>query len=162
MTLDFIEKAAAYIEAKYAAKGGDAAAFGGAKYASLDAGRTARPSSRPSCRGCAARSRRAQRLIGTVQDDATILRFVNSKDAPRLAELGTSCPDHFLRTKIKPLYVDWNPQAGDAAALKAAARRRPRALPQGLRGLLRQVQAPQLAGDARPEPDGRPHPRPRA
>jgi rhamnose utilization protein RhaD (predicted bifunctional aldolase and dehydrogenase) len=31
---------------------------------------------------------------------------VNSNDAPRLAELGTSCPDHFLRTKIKPLYVD--------------------------------------------------------
>jgi rhamnulose-1-phosphate aldolase/alcohol dehydrogenase len=43
---------------------------------------------------------------------------VNSKDAARLAELGTSCPDHFLRTKIKPLYVDWNPQAEDAAALK--------------------------------------------
>ena len=30
---------------------------------------------------------------------------MNSKDAGRLAELGTSCPDHFLRTKIKPLYV---------------------------------------------------------
>jgi rhamnose utilization protein RhaD (predicted bifunctional aldolase and dehydrogenase) len=53
-----------------------------------------------------------------VQDDAKILRFVNSKDAARLAELGTSCPDHFLRTKIKPLYVDWNPQAEDVAALK--------------------------------------------
>jgi NAD(P)-dependent dehydrogenase (short-subunit alcohol dehydrogenase family) len=53
-----------------------------------------------------------------VQDDEKILRFVNSKDAPRLAELGTSCPDHFLRTKIKPLYVDWNPQAEDFAALK--------------------------------------------
>ena len=46
-----------------------------------------------------------KRFIGTIQDDATILRFVNSKDAGRLAELGTSCPDHFLRTKIKPLYV---------------------------------------------------------
>jgi rhamnulose-1-phosphate aldolase/alcohol dehydrogenase len=40
-----------------------------------------------------------------VQDDEKILRFVDSQDAPRLAELGTSCPDHFLRTKIKPLYV---------------------------------------------------------
>ncbi len=39
------------------------------------------------------------------------MRFVNSHDAARLAELGTSCPDHFLRTKIKPLYVDWDPQA---------------------------------------------------
>ncbi|HEY9154065.1 MAG TPA: bifunctional rhamnulose-1-phosphate aldolase/short-chain dehydrogenase, partial [Opitutaceae bacterium] len=46
-----------------------------------------------------------------------ILRFVNSNDAPRLAELGTSCPDHFLRTKIKPLYVDWNPQHEDVPAL---------------------------------------------
>ena len=48
-------------------------------------------------------------LFGFVQDDAAILRFVNSADAPRLAELGTSCPDHFLRTKIKPLYVAWDP-----------------------------------------------------
>ncbi len=45
-----------------------------------------------------------KRFVGTVQDDDAILRFVNSHDAPRLAELGTSCPDHFLRTKIKPLY----------------------------------------------------------
>jgi rhamnulose-1-phosphate aldolase/alcohol dehydrogenase len=40
----------------------------------------------------------------------SVLEFVNSADAARLAEIGTSCPDHFLRTKIKPLYVDWNPQ----------------------------------------------------
>jgi rhamnulose-1-phosphate aldolase/alcohol dehydrogenase len=40
-----------------------------------------------------------------------VLEYVNSVDAQRLAEIGTSCPDHFLRTKIKPLYVDWNPQA---------------------------------------------------
>jgi rhamnulose-1-phosphate aldolase/alcohol dehydrogenase len=60
-----------------------------------------------------------RRLIGTVQDDDKILRFVNSKDAARLAELGTSCPDHFLRTKIKPLYVDWNPQTESVADLKA-------------------------------------------
>jgi rhamnulose-1-phosphate aldolase/alcohol dehydrogenase len=48
-----------------------------------------------------------------VQDDAKILRFVNSKDAPRLAELGTSCPDHFLRTKIKPLYVSLDSELKD-------------------------------------------------
>src|SRR5439155_2704394 len=47
-----------------------------------------------------------------------ILRFVNSKDAARLAELGTSCPDHFLRTKIKPLYVNWDPASGDLEKLK--------------------------------------------
>jgi rhamnose utilization protein RhaD (predicted bifunctional aldolase and dehydrogenase) len=53
-----------------------------------------------------------------LQSDAAILRFVNSQDAPRLAELGTSCPDHFLRTKIKPLWVDWNPRSNDVGALK--------------------------------------------
>ncbi len=116
-TLNCIEKAAAYIEARYQAKGGDAAAFGGAKYSTLDAAkrREVFAAILPWLRGQVSKERR---FIGTVQDDVKILRFVNSKDAPRLAELGTSCPDHFLRTKIKPLYVDWNPQAEDAAALK--------------------------------------------
>jgi rhamnulose-1-phosphate aldolase/alcohol dehydrogenase len=61
-----------------------------------------------------------KRMVGTVQDDERILRFVNSVDGPRLAELGTSCPDHFLRTKIKPLFVDWDPATRDVEALKAA------------------------------------------
>jgi rhamnulose-1-phosphate aldolase/alcohol dehydrogenase len=117
-TLAFIEKAAAYIEAKYQAKGGDAKAFGGQKYQTLpeEARRQAFAAILPWLRGQVSQQRR---FIGTVQDDEKILRFVNSADAPRLAELGTSCPDHFLRTKIKPLYVDWNPQSEDAAALKA-------------------------------------------
>lgn len=117
-TLDCIEKAAAFIEAKYAAKGGDATAFGGAKYSTLtpEQRRETLVSILPWLRGQVSQQKR---FIGTVQDDEKILRFVNSKDAARLAELGTSCPDHFLRTKIKPLYVDWNPQAEDAAALKA-------------------------------------------
>jgi rhamnulose-1-phosphate aldolase/alcohol dehydrogenase len=116
-TLAFIERAAAYIEEKYAAKGGDAAAFGGPKYQTLDDAkrRAAFAAILPWLRGQVSQQKR---FIGTVQDDAKILRFVNSKDAARLAELGTSCPDHFLRTKIKPLYVDWNPQAEDVAALK--------------------------------------------
>src|SRR6202165_74935 len=49
-----------------------------------------------------------------------MLRLVNSVDGPRLAELGTSCPDHFLRTKIKPLFVDWEPASRDVEALKSA------------------------------------------
>ena len=59
-----------------------------------------------------------KRFVGTVQDDANMLRFVCSVDGPRLAALGTSCPDHFLRTKIKPLFVDWDPDGGDVGALK--------------------------------------------
>jgi rhamnulose-1-phosphate aldolase/alcohol dehydrogenase len=117
-TLDCIEKASAYIEAKYQAKGGDATAFGGEKYSTLtpEQRREILVAVLPWLRGQVSQQKR---FIGTVQDDEKILRFVNSKDAPRLAELGTSCPDHFLRTKIKPLYVDWNPQAEDAAALKS-------------------------------------------
>ena len=116
-TLDCIEKAAAYIEAKYNAKGGDTTAFGGAKYITLtpEQRRETLVAILPWLRGQVSQQKR---FIGTVQDDEKILRFVNSKDAARLAELGTSCPDHFLRTKIKPLYVDWNPQTEDAAALK--------------------------------------------
>lgn len=116
-TLDFIEKAANYIEAKYAANGGDATAFGGQKYASLEPAKRSAIFAKilPWLRGQVSKEKR---FIGTVQDDEKILRFVNSQDAARLAELGTSCPDHFLRTKIKPLYVDWNPQNEDAAALK--------------------------------------------
>src|SRR5712664_630938 len=46
--------------------------------------------------------------------------FVNSIDGARLSGLGTSCPDHFLRTKIKPLFADWDPKSGDIEALKTS------------------------------------------
>jgi rhamnulose-1-phosphate aldolase/alcohol dehydrogenase len=118
LTLSYIEKASQYIEKKYAEKGGDAAAFGGAKYQSLaqEKRNETLAAILPWLRGQVSQQKR---FIGTVQDDEKILRFVNSKDAPRLAELGTSCPDHFLRTKIKPLYVDWNAQNEDLAVLKS-------------------------------------------
>jgi len=118
VTLDFIEEAAAYIEDRYAKKGGDAAAFGGARHATLGegAGRAVLSAVLPWLRGQVSRDRN---LIATVQGGAGVLRFVNSEDARLLAELGTSCPDHFLRTKIKPLYVDWDPSSGDVTALKA-------------------------------------------
>jgi rhamnulose-1-phosphate aldolase/alcohol dehydrogenase len=116
-TLRFIETASKYIEDKYQAKGGDAAAFGGPKYQSLheDNRRAVLAQILPWLRGQVSQQKR---FIGTIQDDEKILRYVNSKDASRLSGLGTSCPDHFLRTKIKPLYVDWNPQSEDVAALK--------------------------------------------
>jgi rhamnulose-1-phosphate aldolase/alcohol dehydrogenase len=116
-TLDFIEKAGAYIEAKYEEKGGHALAFGGQKYEPLPQEKRNQifAAILPWLRGQVSQQRR---FIGTVQDDESILRFVNSHDAKRLAELGTSCPDHFLRTKIKPLYVAWDPTAGDLEALK--------------------------------------------
>jgi rhamnulose-1-phosphate aldolase/alcohol dehydrogenase len=59
-----------------------------------------------------------KRAVATLQDDARMLRFVGSLDGPRLSALGTSCPDHFLRTKIRPLFVDWQPGGADAGALR--------------------------------------------
>jgi rhamnulose-1-phosphate aldolase/alcohol dehydrogenase len=114
LTLRLIEQAAQYIEKRD--KG--AKTFGGEKYQTLpEAQRNqALYEILPWLRGQISKSKR---FIGTVQSDAAILRFVNSNDAPRLAELGTSCPDHFLRTKIKPLYVNWNPQTEGVAELKA-------------------------------------------
>jgi rhamnose utilization protein RhaD (predicted bifunctional aldolase and dehydrogenase)/NAD(P)-dependent dehydrogenase (short-subunit alcohol dehydrogenase family) len=52
-----------------------------------------------------------RRLIGAFSALPEVLRFVNSVDAPALAHLATSCPDHFIRTKIRPLFVKWTPNA---------------------------------------------------
>ncbi|MHB1957673.1 MAG: bifunctional rhamnulose-1-phosphate aldolase/short-chain dehydrogenase [Acidobacteriaceae bacterium] len=51
----------------------------------------------------------ALRVIGNYSALPEVLRFVNSKDAEKLAWLGTSCPDHFVRTKVRPLFVRWDP-----------------------------------------------------
>lgn len=101
-----IETAARYIEEHDKGE----MTFGGAKVESLpEAERNALLAKfLPVARGILSNK---VKFIGTVQSDETALRFVNSVDAPRLAKLGTSCPDHFLRTKIQPLYIDFNPQA---------------------------------------------------
>ena len=68
----------------------------------------------PQLRGAVSRK---QRWIGSFSDSAQVLDFVNSSQAKDLAHLGTSCPDHFIRTKIRPMYIDWDP-AGDPSELK--------------------------------------------
>jgi rhamnulose-1-phosphate aldolase/alcohol dehydrogenase len=110
LTLELIEKAAAHIEKKQAERGGEPAIFGGAVQESLPKEKrdAVFAALLPWLRGQVSAKKR---FIATIQDDEKILRFVNSKDAPRLAELGTSCPDHFLRTKIKPLYIANAPTA---------------------------------------------------
>jgi rhamnulose-1-phosphate aldolase/alcohol dehydrogenase len=112
LTLTLVEKAARYIEQR---DKGDKT-FGRQKYESL--GEETRTeiliNLLPKLRGMVSQ---ANRFIGTVHVTESVLQFVNSADAPRLAEVGTSCPDHFLRTKIKPLYVDWDPQNESYEAL---------------------------------------------
>jgi rhamnulose-1-phosphate aldolase/alcohol dehydrogenase len=112
LTLTLIEKAARYIEQR---EKGDKT-FGGQKYQPLDEKLRTEIFVKllPTLRGMVSQ---ANRFIGTVHVTDSVLQFVNSVDAPRLAEIGTSCPDHFLRTKIKPLYIDWNPQKESYEAL---------------------------------------------
>jgi rhamnulose-1-phosphate aldolase/alcohol dehydrogenase len=113
--LEIIDRAARYIEAHDRGE----KTFGGQKYAPLAEADRKRLIAEiiPFIRGQVSVYKR---FVGTVQDDERMLRFVNSRDAKRLAELGTSCPDHFLRTKIKPFFVDWNPESGDTESLKQA------------------------------------------
>ncbi len=82
--------------------------FGGSWVSVLDNHRSLAKEIFPLVRG---RVSSKQRLIGNFNDLPEVLRFVNSAEAERLAHLGTSCPDHFIRTKIRPLYVSWSPQA---------------------------------------------------
>jgi rhamnulose-1-phosphate aldolase/alcohol dehydrogenase len=56
-----------------------------------------------------ARIGRTERKVGHFDDQAAVLEFVNSRDLHKLAAMGTSCPDHFLRTKIAPLVVPFDP-----------------------------------------------------
>ncbi len=112
LTLSLIEKAAKYIEQHDKGE----KTFGGQKYKSLNEEERNKLLIQilPKLRGMVSQK---NRFIGTVHVTESVLQFVNSNDAPRLAEIGTSCPDHFLRTKIKPLYVDWNPQKDTVESL---------------------------------------------
>lgn len=84
------------------------AIFGGHRVATLENGHSLALEIFPFLRG---RISACQRMIGCFSDLPEVLRFVNSADAHELAHLGTSCPDHFIRTKIRPLFVKWNPEA---------------------------------------------------
>jgi len=93
-----------------------AAVFGGDKFHTREDHAALAIELMPFLRG---RVSERQRFLGTYCDLPEVLRFVNSENAERLAFLGTSCPDHFVRTKIRPLYVAWNP-TGDIDSLKKA------------------------------------------
>ncbi len=85
--------------------------FSGARSKTLDNHREIALDLFPLIRG---RVSSKQRLIGNFNDLPEVLRFVNSADAETLARLGTSCPDHFIRTKIRPLFVRWDGTGGVA------------------------------------------------
>ena len=92
--------------------------FGGVKTLTLPADERAALAARlmPALRG---RISAGERKLGDFNDSAAVLEFVTSNDLPKLAALGTSCPDHFLRTKIRPLVLDFDPAKPDVDALLA-------------------------------------------
>ena len=114
LTLALIRRAQEFLDARRDGK----PAFGGARFEPLAEAERRRVlvAVLPWLRGKVSAEKKQ---IATVEYRDEVLGFVNSQEAPRLAEVGTSCPDHFLRTKIKPLYVDWNPQQENVDALKA-------------------------------------------
>ncbi|MBK8089359.1 MAG: bifunctional aldolase/short-chain dehydrogenase [Chitinophagaceae bacterium] len=101
-TLEVIERCAEYLQDNIKKQ---ASVFGGEKLASLpEADRKKQAASlAPVLRGfCSSENR----MIGHFTDDARVLEYINSNDLDRLAPMGTSCPDHFLRTKISPLVLN--------------------------------------------------------
>jgi len=107
-TLQVIEQCAQYLEDNYGKK---KPVFGGAKIQSLS--QTARASKAaalaPILRGLCSSglpSQPGRPMIGHFTDDERVLEFINSNDLSKLAPMGTSCPDHFLRTKISPLVLN--------------------------------------------------------
>jgi rhamnulose-1-phosphate aldolase/alcohol dehydrogenase len=105
-TLEVIEQCSEYLAANY---GKRTPIFGGNKVASLPAAdrKKKAASLAPVLRGfCSSHTR----MIGHFTDDDRVLEFINSNDLEKLGPMGTSCPDHFLRTKISPLTLTLSPQ----------------------------------------------------
>ncbi|MEI7582812.1 bifunctional aldolase/short-chain dehydrogenase [Runella sp.] len=115
-TLEVIEKCAEYLEANY---GKTRPVFGGPKIESLPEESRKKQASKlaPVLRGFCSSYRT---MVGHFTDDQRVLEFINSNDLDKLAPLGTSCPDHFLRTKISPLVLNLAPDEdlSDVATLK--------------------------------------------
>ncbi|MBY5798886.1 bifunctional rhamnulose-1-phosphate aldolase/short-chain dehydrogenase [Rhizobium leguminosarum] len=114
LTLDIINKAIVWFAEKTEGK----TIFGGALAQSLPVAERRAIAARlmPEIRG---RIGKQERKLGHFDDQDAVLEFVNSSDLRPLGALGTSCPDHFLRTKIRPLIVDFDPAKPDVDAIVA-------------------------------------------
>jgi rhamnose utilization protein RhaD (predicted bifunctional aldolase and dehydrogenase)/NAD(P)-dependent dehydrogenase (short-subunit alcohol dehydrogenase family) len=85
--------------------------FGGSRAKTRDDREAIALALMPHLRGIVSRK---QRWIGSFTDAPNVLDFVNSEHAEQLAHLGTSCPDHFIRTKIRPMFIKWDPTTDPA------------------------------------------------
>lgn len=107
-TLEVIETAALFLENHY---GKRRPVFGGRRAEAMPRAEARRRAAAlaPVLRGLAGSH---YSVVGHFSDDARVLEFIQSNDLQRLADMGTSCPDHFLRTKIRPLLLDVPENAG--------------------------------------------------
>ncbi len=112
-TVTVIDQIGQFIQSHNLQKG--LPAFGGVKHTSHAERERLATELMPVIRGGVSQK---QRLIGSFSDNADVMEFVNSEYAKKLAHLGTSCPDHFIRTKIRPMYVEWDPKS-DVGELRA-------------------------------------------
>jgi len=114
-TLEIINKAADWLEANSAGK----PVFGGVARPTLTAAerRTVAARLMPVIRGLISTERHK---VGHFDDSPAVLKFVGSAMMETLAPMGTSCPDHFLRTKIRPLVVAFDPAQADLDATLAS------------------------------------------
>ena len=114
-SLEVIETASEYIENKIKEKG---SVFGGQKIQSLAKEDRLEKAAQlmPLLRGLCSSEKS---MIGHFSDNDVVLEYINSNDLERLAPMGTSCPDHFLRTKIQPLVLtlDTNEDVSDSDAI---------------------------------------------
>jgi rhamnulose-1-phosphate aldolase/alcohol dehydrogenase len=112
-TLAIIQRAESWLEAN-----SKQPSFGGARVAALPAAERAALATRlmPLLRGKISKD---EYKLGHFDDSDAVLEFVCSEDLAPLAALGTSCPDHFLRTKIRPFLIDFDPSAPDFDRLVA-------------------------------------------
>jgi rhamnose utilization protein RhaD (predicted bifunctional aldolase and dehydrogenase)/NAD(P)-dependent dehydrogenase (short-subunit alcohol dehydrogenase family) len=90
--------------------------FGGEKYKPLPNRKQIAAAILPTLRGIMSSNRR---VIAHYTDHEDALAFAGSEWASELGSLGTSCPDHFLRTRICPMLVDWHPSEENIDTLKA-------------------------------------------
>lgn len=111
-TINIINEAESYIQNKQK----ETDTFGGQAYEALSEKERQRvlAAVMPVIRGAVSDEKK---MLLTYDDADDVLEFVNSKDAGTLSQVGAACPDHLVHTKMKPLYIDWNPQSGTTEEL---------------------------------------------
>lgn len=114
-TIAIISEAEQYIEARV----NESKLFGGIRFEPLPAEERKEIAAQimPIIRGAVGQEKK---MILSFDDADDVLRFVGGENSEALSQVGAACPDHLVHTKMKPLFVKWNPETKDVEALKKA------------------------------------------